>query len=147
MSDHVEGSFDHFLQERLQDAQVRAAFEDARARSLILRSLVAERKRLKITQKTIADRMQTTQSAISDLENERADPRLSTLQRFARSVGASLTLVFATEPSQVDDFQLLVEPTQKLASEPRAQTPKRFMRPRDRCTTTRTSISVEPPQR
>jgi transcriptional regulator with XRE-family HTH domain len=34
--------------------------------------------------------MGTTQSAVSELERAEADPRLSTLQRYARSVGAYL---------------------------------------------------------
>jgi transcriptional regulator with XRE-family HTH domain len=36
--------------------------------------------------------MRTTQSAISDLENGSTDPRLSTLQRYARAVGCQLEI-------------------------------------------------------
>lgn len=36
--------------------------------------------------------METTQSAVSDLERGTADPQLSTLQRYARAVGARVVV-------------------------------------------------------
>jgi len=67
-----------------------AAYEDARARQLLLCRLMKLRKVLSITQKQVAERMQTTQSSVSDLENGVVDPHLSTLQRYARAVTARL---------------------------------------------------------
>lgn len=40
-----------------------------------------------ISQRTVADRMGTTQSAISELENETTSPRIATLERYARAIG------------------------------------------------------------
>jgi transcriptional regulator with XRE-family HTH domain len=45
-----------------------------------------------MSQKQVAQAMQTTQSAVSELEGGATDPRLSTLQRYARAVGAELTV-------------------------------------------------------
>jgi transcriptional regulator with XRE-family HTH domain len=43
-----------------------------------------------ISQAEVASAMGTTQSAVSDLERGATDPRLSTLQRYARAVGCVL---------------------------------------------------------
>ncbi|MEV0274109.1 helix-turn-helix transcriptional regulator [Hamadaea sp. NPDC050747] len=65
-------------------------FEDAAARQYLLGQLIKIRKDLKITQRQVAERMQTTQSAVSDLECGSVDPYFSTLQRYARAVTARL---------------------------------------------------------
>lgn len=52
--------------------------------------LIAHRKALKLTQGDVAERMGTSQSAVSDLERSEADPRVSTLMRYARSLGVPL---------------------------------------------------------
>nr|MDT0663448.1 helix-turn-helix transcriptional regulator [Micromonospora sp. DSM 115978] len=70
----------------------KAAYEDAAARNFILRQLIKVRKDLKISQKSVAERMQTTQSAVSDLENGNVDPHLSTLQRYARALTVRLVV-------------------------------------------------------
>lgn len=80
---------DHFL----HDPEVAAAFEDAQARTALLDHLVAARKRLSgQSQAQIAALMETTQSAVSDLESGGTDPRLSTLQRYARATGHRLNV-------------------------------------------------------
>lgn len=70
-----------------------AAFEDARTLSLLLRELVQWRKSHGMTQQAVAVAMDTTQSAVSELESGRAEPRLSTLQRYVRAVGRQLHVV------------------------------------------------------
>ena len=40
-----------------------------------------------MTQKQVADRLQTTKSVISRMENHATDIRLSTLEKFAKAVG------------------------------------------------------------
>lgn len=82
---------DDMLGEIAADPDARAAYEDALLREGLLESLVNARKRL--SQKTVASAMGTTQSAISDIENGRVDPRLSTLQRYARAVGKRLAVI------------------------------------------------------
>ncbi|WP_165365058.1 helix-turn-helix domain-containing protein [Streptomyces sp. C] len=72
------------------DPGFEAAFEDARGRSALLRRLASLRKVRRISQRTVAERMETTQSAVSDLESGATDPRVSTLQRYARAVGCRI---------------------------------------------------------
>ena len=66
------------------------AFQDAGRKWLLIRRLIAGRKSLGMSQSDIADQMGTTQSAVSDIEKGTTDPRLSTLQRFARAIGGEL---------------------------------------------------------
>src|SRR5690242_19926731 len=80
------------LAESLADPAFRASFEDARARSSLVRSLAGLRTSAELTQTDIAARMGTSQSAVSELEGGATDPRLSTLQRYARAVGVHLAL-------------------------------------------------------
>jgi transcriptional regulator with XRE-family HTH domain len=75
-----------------QDPAFAGAYEDARSRSALLAQLIKVRKDLKLTQKQVAERMGTTQSAISELEGGASDPQFSTLQRYARAVTAKLVL-------------------------------------------------------
>ena len=78
--------FDDYLEESLSSPSFRAAFEDSEERSRVLGALVRLRKTMKLSQTEVARRMRTTQSSVSDLENGKTDPLLSTLQRYARAV-------------------------------------------------------------
>jgi len=91
--------------ELFSDPTFLAHFEDAENRSWLLRSLIRVRNDFGLTQEIVARTMETTQSAISQLESGSTDPRLSTLQRYARAVNAHLQVrlnvysVIAQEPS------------------------------------------------
>jgi len=77
--------------------QRRALLEEARQRRALLEALAAIRSRSRIPQSAIAKRIHTSQSAIARLEAGIVDPRLSTIQRYAASVGKRIqwTLVDA----------------------------------------------------
>src|ERR1700754_1920498 len=68
----------------------RESYEDARTRRLVIKTLAWIRKALNISQTDMARRMGTSQSALSEIEKGMKDPRLSTLQRMARSLGVEL---------------------------------------------------------
>ena len=100
---------DEMLDEIAADPNARAAYEDALLRDELLDSLVNARK--KRPQTAVATAMGTTQSAISDIENGRVDPRLSTLQRYARAVGKRLAVMLSEGnevPVDIDNPELLV---------------------------------------
>lgn len=99
---------DEMLDEIAADPDARAAYEDALLREELLQSLVNARKRR--PQRAIATAMGTTQSAISDIENGRVDPRLSTLQRYARAAGRRLAVMLSEGngvPGDLDKPELL----------------------------------------
>jgi transcriptional regulator with XRE-family HTH domain len=78
---------DAFLAESFEDDEFRRAFEDAEARVALIRKLQACRKARSLSQLDVAQAMETSQSAVSELESGDTDPRLSTVQRYARAVG------------------------------------------------------------
>jgi predicted NBD/HSP70 family sugar kinase/transcriptional regulator with XRE-family HTH domain len=79
--------FEQLAAEVAADPVAHGTHEDAVRRESIVLALVDARKDQKWTQADIADRLGTTQSVISSMENLRTDPRLSTLQRYARACG------------------------------------------------------------
>jgi transcriptional regulator with XRE-family HTH domain len=81
-----------FVAGQESDQEFRAHFEDAEARTRLLRDLLEVRHVCGKSQKSIAEAMGTVQSAVSDLEGGGTDPRLSTLQRYARAVGTKINV-------------------------------------------------------
>lgn len=53
-------------------------------------ALKAERERLGLTQKDVADRMDRHESFVQIIEYNKRDPRMSTLQRYADALGCSV---------------------------------------------------------
>ena len=51
-----------------------------------------------LTQKDMAARMETTQSCVSDFERIGGDPRIQTIQRYARAMGYRARLVLEKIP-------------------------------------------------
>lgn len=96
----MRDDLDQMLEEVASDPVARAVYEDALHREELLDSLVEARG--KRTQQAVADAMGTTQSAISDIEKGRVDPRLSTLQRYARAVGRRLVMALRGEETAPD---------------------------------------------
>ena len=70
----------------------REALADAELRTQLREQLIARRKELGLKQKQVATAMETTQSTISEFERAGGDPYLSTLQRYARAVGAEIEI-------------------------------------------------------
>lgn len=86
------GSFGQYLSERLADPELRAGHEDYEVRRTIVAELVGRRKALGLSQSQVASRMGVKQPTVSGFENEDADPRLSTMHRYARAVDACLSM-------------------------------------------------------
>lgn len=63
--------------------------DEKQARALVA-ELVAIRKRKKLFQRDIAEQMHMTRSAMSHFENHTRNPKLITVLRYARVVGADL---------------------------------------------------------
>ncbi|MEW2266968.1 helix-turn-helix domain-containing protein [Streptomyces sp. NPDC047853] len=109
------------------DPAIAAATEDAEAYADLVESLVVLRRKRGLTQRDVAVSMETTQSTVSDFERVGGDARYSTLQRYARAVGARLcTLVAAGDapvtPTWRVATQMPVQLVAKEADHPRTRT-------------------------
>jgi predicted NBD/HSP70 family sugar kinase/transcriptional regulator with XRE-family HTH domain len=82
--------FERLAVEVAADPVAHGAYEDAVRRESIVLALVDARKEHEWKQVDMADKLGTTQSAISSIESLRTDPRLSTLQRYARACGRAV---------------------------------------------------------
>ncbi|MGV0787669.1 helix-turn-helix transcriptional regulator [Mycolicibacterium sp. XJ2] len=69
------------------------ALQDAEEARRLVDSLIAIRKQRRLTQVQLADRMGVRQPTISGFEKEPSDPKLSTLQRYARALDIRLRVV------------------------------------------------------
>lgn len=96
-----EDELESYVTEALSDPAFRAAYEDVQERHSIIDSLLGLRRRHRLSQTAVADRMGVRQPTVSGFETEDSDPRLLTLQRYARAVGAKLRLVLVV-PRECD---------------------------------------------
>jgi transcriptional regulator with XRE-family HTH domain len=85
-----ESAFAKYLTEALENAEVHAGFEDSQALNSLVDELVALRKYLGLSQTDVAREMGVKQPTVSGFENEGSDPRISTLQRYARAVDGKI---------------------------------------------------------
>lgn len=74
------------------DPEVVAAEEDTNTHMDLIETLVTIRNHRKLTQADVAVRMGTTQSRVSNFERLGGDPRLTTIFRYARAVGAKVRM-------------------------------------------------------
>jgi hypothetical protein len=94
--DEADGSPDE-LEELIaemtaKDPNFPRMLEEAMERRTLMHTLIQEQQRQQITQKTPAAPMQTNQSTpLACMDQSQRDPRISTLQRYAASLGKRLT--------------------------------------------------------
>lgn len=96
--------FNAFLARQMQDPEFRASYEDARNRSGLLDALVRRRRLLGFNQTQVAKSMGVGQPTVSGFETEGSDPKLSTLQRYARAVDASLWVEVVPKGQRVEFY-------------------------------------------
>lgn len=84
--------FNAFRARKLRNPAIRAAYEDSRTRNGLIDALVRRRRFLGLSQTAVAKAMGVGQPTVSGFETEGSDPRLSTLQRYARAVHATIVV-------------------------------------------------------
>lgn len=84
------------------DPDVARSSEDVEILMNLIATLVAHRKTCRLTQKTVAQSMETTQSAVSEFERLGGDPKLSTIMRYARAVGMKIHAVAHVDSPQAE---------------------------------------------
>ena len=93
--------FDDFLQEQLQDPELKKEYEALQPEHAIIQAIIDARQKSGLTQKELSDRTGIAQGDISKLERGNANPSIRTLQRLAAGMGMRLRLEFipdATAP-------------------------------------------------
>ena len=75
--------FNDFLNEQLQDPEVRAEYEALEPEFSIMQAMIDARKSSGMTQKQLSEKTGIAQADISKLESGSANPSLRTLQRLA----------------------------------------------------------------
>ncbi len=76
--------------------------EDDAARLALINALIELRARAGLGQRTVATRMGTVQSAVSELERGYTEARLSTLQRFARACNGRITIRLEVDGDHIE---------------------------------------------
>lgn len=84
---------DH-LYESLKDPVFRKAWEDSEVEYQLSRQIIAERLKLKMTQKQLALKAKTTQAVISRLERMTTNVSVELLKRIADAFGTQLKVRF-----------------------------------------------------
>lgn len=79
--------FNDFLNEQLQDPEVRAEYEALEPEFSIMQAMIDARKSSGMTQKQLSEKTGIAQADISKLESGSANPSLRTLQRLAAGMG------------------------------------------------------------
>lgn len=88
----MTSTFEQIVESYLdENPPAKAGACDLTARRRLVADLVVRRKDLGLTQTQVAERMGVKQPTVSGFETEESDPRLSTLQRYARAVNACVT--------------------------------------------------------
>lgn len=85
-------TFEDDLQERLKNPAFKKAWEDSEPEALLAHRLIAKRMIKKMSQRTLAKKLHTSQAVISRIETMQGNPTLSLLKRIARILDARLTL-------------------------------------------------------
>jgi predicted transcriptional regulator len=108
MADHEMDFLDEVIAESTErNPAFPQMMELARRNREVLAALSKERKRSKVSQKTVALAMGTTQSAVSELEKSASDAKFSTIEKYAAAIGMTVQFhllpapAAATEPAVV----------------------------------------------
>ena len=74
----------------IKDPEYKNAYDSLEAEFILARELIAARTKAKLTQKQLAQKMKTSQSAIARLESGESNPSISLLKRYADATGTQL---------------------------------------------------------
>lgn len=84
----------------LRDPEYRHEYEALDDEFALASAMIDARTRAGLTQEQLAEKMETSQSAIARIESGRSIPSGNTLKRFARATGTRLRIKF--EPTKTD---------------------------------------------
>lgn len=85
-------SYKKYREEALKNPKIKAEFDEHYVEFEIANQLVEARIKSKMTQKEVAQKMNTTQSTIARLESGEKLPSLSTILRYVGAINRKITL-------------------------------------------------------
>ena len=91
--------FNDFLNEQLQDSELRKEWEYIQPEMDVIRAMMEARISQNLTQKELAERTGINQADISKLENGTRNPSLKLLKRLADGMGMNLKIEFVPKKS------------------------------------------------
>ena len=86
--------FERMKKKLLKNTEFKRLHEESRPEFEIARAVIRARIQKGLTQKQLADKLHTGQSAISRVESANSTPSLSFLKRLAQALGTSLSVQF-----------------------------------------------------
>ena len=86
---------DH-LRKSLKDPEFRKAWEESEVEYNLMVELIEKRLKRKLSQRTLAKKVGTSQSVIARIEGMDANPSLLLLKRIAKSLNSSLQIKFVS---------------------------------------------------
>ena len=81
-----------FKQEALKNKKIKVAYDRMEPRYALIRQVLDARIKKKISQRTLADKMETKQSAIARFESGSTNPTLSFIERLSRAINTPITI-------------------------------------------------------
>lgn len=87
-------SFNDYLDEQLKDPEFRLKYDKLQPEYELIHKILDARIKKKLTQKKLAERMGTKQSALARLESGRSNPTIGFIQKLATALGTDITLTF-----------------------------------------------------
>ncbi|MDO8657741.1 MAG: helix-turn-helix transcriptional regulator [Candidatus Levybacteria bacterium] len=87
-------NWDTYKQKLLKDPEFKKLYEEFQPEFEIAKAIIRTRIDKKITQKELAEKMNTTQSVISRVEQGRTSPSIALLKRLAAALNTTLQVQF-----------------------------------------------------
>ena len=95
------------FKEWIKDSEYRAEHDKTQPAFDLMKALLRARADSGLTQQEVADRMDTTQSAVARIEGWSANPSVKTLRKYADATGTRLRIRFEPIESELPDTEQL----------------------------------------
>lgn len=86
--------FDEYKKEVLKDPELKAEYDKLDPEFAVIEAILDARAKKQLTQKQLAEKIGTKQSAIARIESGRANPSIGFLQKLAEALGKKLVIQF-----------------------------------------------------
>lgn len=88
-------NFADLKNELLSDPKVAAEYEALAPQFAVIKALMAARRKARLSQSEVAERMGTTQSSIARMESGKGSVTIDSIQKYAKATGQKIKLEFA----------------------------------------------------